>query len=135
MVFETQRLIVRVLVLGGLLPFHEMQSNPKVMQYADGEVKRIEEHKNELKELIEKYKKGHNNFWIYAIERKQDSAFLGTIALVKDGKDDEIGYRFLERYWGKGYSFEVCKRLVVYARQLHLKKLDFKMVEKSNKCK
>ena len=55
MIFETERLNVRGLILGDLDGFHEMQSNPKVMQYADGEVKSYDEHKTELNQLINKY--------------------------------------------------------------------------------
>ena len=152
MIFETERLIVRKLILEDLHSFHEMQSNPKVMQYADGEVKTLQEHKTELKELINKYELKGNNFWIYAIERKSDTTFIGTVALVKDGEDDEIGYRFLEKYWGKGYGTEVCvglvdytkamglKKLIAYVIDINyssvkiLKKLNFIAIEKSNKC-
>lgn len=123
MIFETERLIVRKLILSDLNAFHEMQSNPKVMQFAEGSVKTFEEHQQELEELIDKYKKVDNDFWIYAIERKSDHNFIGTLALVKDGNDDELGYRFLEKYWGKGYGFEVCATTVLYYKQIGMKKL------------
>ncbi|CAM1372633.1 GNAT family N-acetyltransferase [Tenacibaculum xiamenense] len=123
MIFETERLNVRELILQDLDGFHEMQSNPKVMQYADGEVKSYEEHKIELKQLISKYKEKGNDFWIYAIERKEDKTFVGTVALVKDRADDEIGYRFLEKYWGNGYATEICKGLINYCKSIGMKKL------------
>jgi RimJ/RimL family protein N-acetyltransferase len=100
-----------------------MQSNPKVMQFADGEVKSLSKHQQELQELIGKYKLADNDFWIYAIERKSDHNFIGTLALVKDGNDDEIGYRFLEKYWANGYGFEVCAAAVDYCKQIGMKKL------------
>ena len=99
MIFKTERLIVRKLILNDLDAFHEMQSNPKVMQFATGDVKSLNEHFIELKELIYKYEITHNNFWIYAIEDSISKQFVGTLALVKDDVDDEIGYRFLEKYW------------------------------------
>ena len=108
MIFETERLIIRRLVMSDLQSFHEMQSNPKVMQFADGEVKSLEEHQEELQDLINKYNIKHNDFWIYAIENKQTNNFMGTVALVKDeNNDDEIGYRFLEKYWKNGYGSEI----------------------------
>tara|TARA_R110002073_G_scaffold8207_1_gene45624 strand:- start:71458 stop:71970 length:513 start_codon:yes stop_codon:yes gene_type:complete len=123
-IFETQRLLVRKLVVSDLKPFHEMQSNPKVMQYADGEVKSLETHEAELKDLIDFYEKENNDFWIYAIERKLDDEFIGTLALVKDDqKEDEIGFRFLEKYWGFGYGFEICKGLILYSNSIQLPKL------------
>ncbi len=123
MIFETERLIVRKLTLDDLQAFHEMQSNPKVMQYATGDVKSKSEHEKEIEDLILKYNKTNNDFWIYAIERKNDAVFVGTIALVKDGKDDEIGYRFLEKYWGKGYATEICEGLLNYCKQIGMKKI------------
>jgi len=123
MIFETERLIVRKLVLEDLESFHALQSNPKVMQFADGEVKCLEAHTIELKELISKYILANNDFWIYAIVRKSDSKFVGTIALVKDGEDDEIGYRFLEKYWRKGYATETCGGLIHYCKAIGLQRI------------
>ena len=123
MIFETERLIVRKLVLSDVNSFHEMQSNPIVMRFADGEIKIFDEHLKEVSDLIQKYTLENNDFWIYAIERKLDSKFMGTLALVKDGIDDEIGYRLLEKYWNHGYGFEICRATIEYSRQTGIKKL------------
>ena len=132
MIFETERLIIRRLVMSDLQSFHEMQSNPKVMQFADGEVKSLEEHQEELQDLINKYNIKHNDFWIYAIENKQTNNFIGTVALVKDeNDDDEIGYRFLEKYWKNGYGSEICKGLVDYCKTLNMSKLIGFVVDKN----
>ena len=123
-IFETEHLQVRKLLMNDLKPFHFMQSNPKVMQYAEGDVKSIEAHEIELKDLIQFYKKEGNDFWIYAIERKLDAKFVGTLALVKGVKnEDEIGFRFLEEYWGVGYGFEICKGLIAYSKKVGILKL------------
>lgn len=109
--------------MSDITPFHTMQSNPKVMQYVTGETKSLGEHEKELFELIRKYDEKNNDFWIYAIERKSGNEFIGTIALIKDDKDDELGYRFLEKYWGIGYGLEVCKGLIIYCKSIGLPKL------------
>ncbi|MDA9311954.1 GNAT family N-acetyltransferase, partial [Polaribacter sp.] len=83
MIFETERLQVRKLILEDLDSFHKMQSNPNVMRYADGEVNTLAAHSMELSALISKYTLPKNDFWIYAIERKEDRFFVGTLALVK----------------------------------------------------
>jgi RimJ/RimL family protein N-acetyltransferase len=123
MIFETERLIVRKLIGADLIPFHKMQSNPKVMQYATGDVKSMEAHKVELCELISKYNQANNDFWIYAIIRKEDYKFIGTVALVKDEDDDEIGYRFLEEYWNNGYATETCSGLITYCKSIGMQKI------------
>ena len=123
MIFETERLIVRKLVTSDLDAFHKMQSNPKVMQYTTGIVKDLEGHRTELQELISKYDFIDNDFWIYAVERKKDAVFIGTVALVKYEGNDEIGYRFLEKFWGNGYGTEACKGLISYCRKNNFRKL------------
>jgi ribosomal-protein-alanine N-acetyltransferase len=123
MIFETERLIVRKLILDDVISFHEMQSNPNVMRFADGGLKTFDEHSQELSDLIKKYALENNDFWIYAIEKKSDSKFIGTLALVKDVIDDEIGYRLLEKYWNHGYAFEICEATVVYCKKIGIKKL------------
>ena len=123
MIFETERLLIRKLVLEDLAAFHALESNPEVLKYATGNVKNLQENKAELIDLIAKYNLPKNDFWIYAIEHKKDKLFVGTVALVKDGVDDEIGYRFLEKFWGNGFGTEICEGLIAYCKQLKLPKL------------
>lgn len=123
MIFETERLLIRKLIFEDVEAFHKLESNPNVLKYATGEVKTLKENEIELKELISKYNMPLNNFWIYAIVKKSNSHFVGTVALVKDNEEDEIGYRFLEKYWKNGYGFEICKGLISYCRFLGMKKI------------
>lgn len=117
MIFETNRLRVRKLIESDLDAFHKMQSNPLVMQYTTGIIKEFEGHRIELNELISKYTLADNSFWIYTIERKTDAAFIGTCALVKEGNNDEIGYRFLQEYWNNGFGAETCQGLIEYCKK------------------
>ncbi len=124
LIFETERLLIRYLKYSDLNSFHTLQSNPKVMQYVDGEVKSLDAHRNELTKLINLYSQKKNDYWIYAIVRKFDASFVGTLAFVKDeNNDDEIGIRFLEEYWRKGYGSEVCRELIFVAKKNNIKKL------------
>ena len=123
-IFETEILLVRRLKMSDIKPYHEMQSNPKVMEYVIGEVQTEKEHLIELDRLINFYDKEGNDFWIYAIDRKLDNEFVGTLAFIKDDNgDDEIGYRFLEKYWGLGYGSDLCKASVVYCSSIGMPKL------------
>ena len=123
-IFETEILLVRRLKMSDIRPYHEMQSNPKVMQYVTGEVQTEKEHLIELDRLIGFYDKEGNDFWIYAIDRKLDNQFIGTVGFCKDEEgDDEIGYRFLEKYWSLGYGSDLCKASVVYCKSIGMPKL------------
>ena len=123
MIFNTERLFVRRLIFEDLSAFHELESNPNVLRFADGKVKSLSENEIELKDLISKYTIQNNDFWIYAIIRKTDNKFIGTVALVKDNNDDEIGYRFIEKYWSLGYGTEICNGLISYCKKKCFKKL------------
>jgi len=130
--FETRRLQVRRLKLTDFDAFNEMQSNINVMKYVRGKAMTYQENKKELELLIKKYDIAENNFWIYAIEDKVDANFVGTVALVKDvNNDDEIGYRFLEKYWNNGYGFEVAQGLVDFCRNKGLSKIIAYVVNKN----
>ena len=123
-IFETKRLRVRRLKLDDFAAFHEMQSNTNVMQYVRGSAMTYQENKEELPLLIDKYDLPENDFFIYAVEQKKNNAFVGTVALVKDDNlDDEIGYRFSEKYWNNGYGFEIAEGLVNYCRKIELPKI------------
>lgn len=114
-VFETPRLYVRKLRRIDLAPFHEMQGNIKVMLYTTGRAMTREENQVELLKVIDYYAKPDNDFWVWAVVQKSDDQFVGTCALVKnDKRENEIGYRFIERYWGKGYGKEISLGLIDY---------------------
>ncbi|QXP62380.1 GNAT family N-acetyltransferase [Polaribacter sp. HaHaR_3_91] len=121
MIFETERLIIRRLNVEDLDAFHKLESNANVLKYAIGNPKSYIENEIELKALILKYNIPKNDFRVYAIIRKTDNQFIGTVALVKDNLDDEIGYRFLEEFWNLGFGSEVCFGLVSYCKQIKIK--------------
>lgn len=124
MIFETKRLIVRRLKTTDIEPFYELESNPKVLQYATGEVNTYPEAIKSLENVIDKYNLPNNDFWIYAVIRKSDNQFLGTVAIVKEENgDDELGYRFIERFWGNGYAFEASEGLINYCKSIGMPKL------------
>ncbi len=117
MPFETARLIVRPLQVEDWAPMHEMHSNPRVMEFTSQRAAMSdEETRRELEELMEYYLRPDNAFWVWAVVRKADGAFAGTCALiVNDKQEHEIGYRFLEKYWGNGYGREIAEGLIDYA--------------------
>lgn len=124
MIFETERLEVRHLKTEDIAGYYKLQSDPLVLKYATGEVDTYEGIKQNLKEVIDKYNVPNNDFWIYAVENKKNKIFLGTVALVKDENgDNEIGYRFIREYWGKGYGYEVCEGLISYVKKIKIPKL------------
>ncbi len=116
MLFETERLLIRRLELTDIEPFYEMQGNPNVMKYVGGKTNTLEECEKQLIDLTAEYDKEKKHLLVWAVTQKADVAFVGTCALVHyENGDNEIGYRFLEKYWGKGFGQEVSDGLVDYA--------------------
>ncbi|TNE61596.1 MAG: N-acetyltransferase [Bacteroidetes bacterium] len=119
MVFETPRLLVRHLRPDDLSAFHEMQGNTNVMRYTTGRGMTPEENERELNRLIDRYTQPDNDFWVWAVEEKTAGAFIGTCALVVNHQQEqEIGFRFLEKYWGQGFGTEIARHLIDYAFSL-----------------
>lgn len=115
-IFQTTRLLIRPLRPTDIAPFHEMQGNLNVMRYTTGRAQTEEEDLASLQDCIRKYDEPNNNFRVWAIERKTDQAFVGTVALiVNEEGEDEIGFRLLEKYWGNGYGQEAADALCKYA--------------------
>ena len=113
-VFETTRLYARNLVDADFDAFHEMQSDDEVMRYTTGQGLDEAENRRQLTMCIDCYAKQGNEFWVWAIVRKTDGQFVGTCAIVPNEGRPEIGYRFLRRFFGKGYGQEICNGLAEY---------------------
>ena len=116
MFFETDRLFTRELALEDISVFNEMQKNINVMKYIIGRAKTEEENIRELQKIINSYKNLNSDFLVMAVVRKSDNQFIGTCAIVKNEDDEhEIGYRFLQKYWGNGFGKEILEGLIEYS--------------------
>ena len=117
MIFTTTRLCIRPLQEEDLPGYAKMHGNPNVMQYVGGKTMTLEENRKDLKQVIDLYQKPDNTFWVWAIENPEDE-FVGTCAIIINSKDQwEIGYRFLEDHWGKGFGTEITQGLIEHAFQ------------------
>jgi RimJ/RimL family protein N-acetyltransferase len=60
-----------------------------------------------------------NGYGLYKVELKTDSTPIGMCGLVKRDTlpDADIGFAFLERYWGEGYAYESADAVMRYARE------------------
>lgn len=66
--------------------------------------------------------RGHS---LYVVERKEDGTPIGMCGLIKrttlDGVD--IGYAYLQPYWGQGYAYEAGMAVLGYAPALGLRRV------------
>ena len=108
---ETDRLQIREIILTDAVDMYELNSDPEVMRYTgDVHFNSLEETKQFIQDYPD-YKK--NGFGRNAIVLKETGQFLGWCGLKKlEDRTVDIGYRFMKRFWNKGYATESAKAII-----------------------
>ncbi len=94
---------------------YDLNSNPNVTKYVHEPSTTFEVAANALNNIIlPQYKLYGHGRW--AVHLKSNDEFIGWCGLKYQKKADEIdlGYRFKEEYWGKGYGYEAAKATIDY---------------------
>lgn len=118
---ETERLLLREIQMSDVDGMFELDSNPNVHLFVGNKpVKSIEESIGYVKNVQQQYKDFGIGRW--AVILKETNEFLGWSGIkfitneINNHKDFyEIGYRFIEKHWGKGYATEAGKAFINYA--------------------
>jgi ribosomal-protein-alanine N-acetyltransferase len=118
---ETERLILRELLESDAEKMFEMDSNPNVHIFVGKKaLKHINETHEHIRLIQQQYKDFGTGRW--AVVLKGTGEFIGwsgikfiTSLINKHQNFYEIGYRFNEKYWGKGFATESGKALIDYA--------------------
>jgi ribosomal-protein-alanine N-acetyltransferase len=118
---ETERLLLRELLLSDVDGMFEMDSNPNVHRFVGKKpLTNIDESRDQIEKIQEQYKKNGIGRW--AVILKETNEFIGwsgikliSAEINKHQNFYEIGYRFIEKHWGKGYATEAGKAFVDYA--------------------
>lgn len=121
-ILETDRLYLRELNIQDSEDLYNLNLNPNVIRYTGNSAfKNIEEAKQFLL-YYQDYEL--NGFGRWAVIEKENEEFLGWCGLKYDkGKNEtDIGFRFFEEKWNKGYATESAKACVEYGfEKLNLK--------------
>jgi len=118
---ETERLLLRELNLSDVDGMFELDSNPNVHIFVGKKpVKAIDESIVQIENIQQQYKDFGIGRW--AVVLKETNEFIGwsgikfiTNEINKHQNFYEIGYRFIEKHWGKGYASEAGKAFIEYA--------------------
>lgn len=121
MYIETERLILREILPTDEAGFFELDSNPEVHTYLGGKpVQNIEQIRTAIKNIRQQYVE--NGIGRISIIDKNTNAFIGWRGLkfVRETINNHIdfydlGYRLIEKYWGKGIATETTKATIKYA--------------------
>jgi [ribosomal protein S5]-alanine N-acetyltransferase len=114
-IFETERLFVRLYSMDDFDNFFRLNSDEEVMRYIRA-VQTREQSKGFLKKIIAAYKQrpGTGRWGIFLRENKE---FVGSFAVIPVEQSDklQLGYALLKENWGKGYASESVKAGIQYA--------------------
>ncbi|ESJ25290.1 GCN5 family N-acetyltransferase [Cupriavidus sp. HPC(L)] len=109
---ETPRLIVRPWQTSDSDPFAALNADVRVMRYFPAPFDRAAS--DAMIDRCSAHIAAHG-FGFWAVERKQDGAFIGMVGLNIPGAPlpfapcVEIGWRLAAEYWGRGYASEAAR--------------------------
>ena len=104
MLIESNRIYLRAFEIADAPFMNQLNSNPNVIRYTgDGPFKNLEAAASFITNYDD-YRK--NNCGRWAVIRKEDGKWLGWCGLKKSPTFIDLGFRFFEDEWGKGYATE-----------------------------
>jgi ribosomal-protein-alanine N-acetyltransferase len=118
-ILETSRLSLRELTEEDAPDVHRLNSNPNVMRYLGAEAILLspEEALSMLRSRIfPLYARYGMDRW--AVMLRETNALIGLCGLryLPRTNEYDLGYRFFENYWGKGYATECARAVLDYGR-------------------
>lgn len=117
-IITTKRLFLEKITEKHLDGLYALLSNKEVQKYFPSTLDR-EETKQFYNKIQSRYRE--DGFCFLAVIRKEDNEFLGICGLLKQEVENtvktEIGYRFLDQFWGNGYATEAVRGCVEYVKE------------------
>ncbi|AWI26023.1 GNAT family N-acetyltransferase [Flavobacterium pallidum] len=116
---ETPRLFMREIVVADAPAMFELDSDPEVNRYLGNRpVTSLEQVYGIIDFIRAQY--AENGIGRWAVILKETNEFIGWSGLKLDkdkngyGQFYDLGYRFIPKFWGKGFATESAKAFVAY---------------------
>ena len=114
-IFETPRLLLREFTLEDAPLLLQLNSDPEVLTYLHEPLLQDEAHAETILRniILPQYE---NKLGRWAVYLKENNVFIGWCGLKHRPELEEIdlGYRFMQTAWGKGFATEAAKQTLVY---------------------
>ncbi len=114
-ILETPRLLLRKKVVEDAPFFFELNSDPLVIKYTgDMGFKNLEASEAIVRYVIGQY--NTNGYGRWMVIEKESASPVGWCGLKyhPESGETDLGYRFMQKYWGKGYATEASKACLDY---------------------
>lgn len=117
-VIETERLILRRFQADDLEAFYQLGSRPEVIRYAQASPLASREVAMEFMKAAPFHDYATYGYGRFACVCKSTGAVVGFsgIKYVPEIEDNELGYRFLPEFWGRGLATEAGRASMKFAR-------------------
>ena len=119
LILETERLVMRPMKLSDAEDFLVMNDNPNVSLYLRNPIQTIAQAEEYLQKIINEYQK--NKIARFAVILRETNALIGFSGLkFRDTLENnhinfyDLGYRFAEEYWHKGFATEAALAWLEY---------------------
>lgn len=119
-ILETERLTIRHVVTADAAFIVELVNEPAyIANIADQGVRSVDDARTYIAERLtasyERY-----GFGLFGVALRDSAELIGVCGLIKRKTlgDVDIGYAFLERYWGNGYAVEAAAAVLAYGRDV-----------------
>lgn len=115
---ETKRCVIRESLLADLDDFYEIYAQPSVAKYIEPLSLDYQEEKDKLQAYI-KNQYPFYGFGTWTILDRETGRVVGRAGLEARGAAEglELGYLIREEYQGQGIGYEVCQRILEFARR------------------
>jgi [ribosomal protein S5]-alanine N-acetyltransferase len=117
-ILETPRFILREMTEADADQLVRLNANPNVIRYVgEGPVAGTEAALELLHtRVFPQYARHGVGRW--AVIRKDDDRYVGWCGLkyLEDTREYDLGYRFYEEHWGRGYATETARAVLDWAR-------------------
>lgn len=114
-VIETERLLLRTFTAEDASLIYDLNLDPGVIRYTLDPIKDLNHARQVLEEVIlPQYALYNHGRW--AVHIKQELEFIGWCGLKArpELKEIDLGYRFRQSVWGKGYATESAYASIKY---------------------